>query len=118
MAKYPQSRALLDLVDCIACIRKAPRTADELAELTGLSVKTVRGCLDALESEVLIQPTGPRHKPHGRVGLSPIEYRWLERPDPAARCRICGCADPAGGGHPTHAGHSTAQAQPQDAASP
>lgn len=87
-------RMIDNVWDFVALIRKAPRTAPELQELTGLAAPTVVTYINAGLGEGLLREAGSRPSANG--GRAARVYAWVERPDTAARCRVCGCADPIG----------------------
>lgn len=84
---------LAKLCDFTALICKAPRIAKELCELTGIARETIDRYIEGFVSEGLIEKTGTRRMPTGQQA---DVYTWVERHDPKARCRVCGCAEPLG----------------------
>lgn len=109
------SQQMLAIADCIALIRKAPRSVDELAQLTEINDITIRRYISALEGEGLVAPAGPAPRA-ARTGPPPSLYRWVELHEVTRhRCRVCGCDDPIAAAHQSNGAGVTSAAHSEPA---
>lgn len=71
--------AMAKVVDMISLLTKAERTCQELAELTGMNVQTVRIWMRALHSEGVVEVVGSRKgvARSGRLVRPSNVFKWV-----------------------------------------
>lgn len=82
--------------ELFGALLKAPRTAQEIAEMTGMSYATVSHWLDAMSASGLAEPCGERKPKVGKAArlwaLNPYPYMQREQPyaGPSRRVYVAG----------------------------